>query len=478
MAPVRFRSDWGTRLVRQFSSLWSKRSGTSPRPGTTSVPHPHPPLKRLPTVTGASNYAITSTPFPKGKSGTIGSSLGRHVTASTSTSFASTTAGFGSDGFKSSPVVMLDKKAQPDLYRPISSKDIKMTLNDQHRSKERLQEGGKRSPSLMEGKSMGWWRRNVAGILTWSPDRYPRPQDEKQKERKRPKDHKKEATRADKERHTHHAGHGHARAEEQREQREYADAAWQSDAEFDPLATSRTFDSCPADDLDGAQTNTTGLSPVDSTGDIIHPPVTRHSEEALGMYKMSPSSSTGGTSFFTAARRASSWGQGDKAEYEVQSITSDVAPQDGIMETNEQYMLRGSEGMYTVDRGVFVQVSSQGEHLETLFGGMGDNHEDHSPGPSSRNRGGNVHSNVQRLTPILDSGSSNHHSSYEQSLSVRSKRSRRRSRRNTHTQDGDEDWSEDDDDEDDDASSDHALTFSPSRRAVSYDDDQIEEALI
>lgn len=316
----------------------------------------------------------------------------------------------------------------------------------------------------------------MAGILTWSPDRYPRPQHEKQKERKRPKDHKKEAIRADKERHTHHAGHGHARAEEHRE---YADAAWQSDAEFDPLATSRTFDSCPADDLDGAQTNTTGLSPVDSTGDIIHPPVTRHSEEALGMYKMSPSSSTGGTSFFTAARRASSWGQGDKAEYEVQSITSDVAPQDGIMETNEQYMLRGSEGMYTVDRGVFVQVSSQGEHLETLFGGMGDNHEDHSPGPSSsRNRGGNVHSNVQRLTPILDSGSSNHHSSYEQSLSIRSKRSRRRSRRNTHTQDGDEDCSEYDDDDDDDASSDHALTFSPSRRAVSYDDDQIEEALI
>ncbi|KAF9533942.1 kinase-like domain-containing protein [Crepidotus variabilis] len=472
MAPVRFRSDWGTRLVRQFSSLWSKRSNAA-RPGTTSVPHPHP-LKRLTTVTGVPINAITSTPFPKGKSGTLGSSTGRYMAAavaSTSTargvsSYGSSSGGFGVDGLKSSPaVVMLDKKAQPDLFRALSSKDIRKTLNDQHRSGEQREEV-KPSPSPLEGKSMGWWRRNVAGILTWSPDRYQKSEEERQKDRKRLKEqHKKDPNRSDKERHTHHAGHhaGHQRAEDT-----FVNSGWQSDGEFDPLATSRTFDSCAADDLDTAQTTTSNLSPVDSN-DMISPPFTRRSEEALRMYKPSPSSSAG-TNFFTAARRASSWGQGDKNEYEVQSITSDVAPQESILESNEQVMWRGSEGLYVVDRGFLVQVPPDGEDAQDdipMANVEGDESTGAGPGPSTAWHraavsGYTIQGDGHRLTPIMDTGSSQQPSTYEHSFSSRSRRSRRRRRHShTHTTE-EEEWSEDEDD-DDDASSDHVF-FSAGKR--------------
>lgn len=369
--------------------------------------------------------------------------------------------------------------------------------------------------SPTEPKSMGWWKRSVAGILSWSPDRYDQPliverQDSRDRREKKEEKERKRLTKKESK-----TAKGEGACNLVRELAWMSDPELVLDVEHDPMLTSRTFDSytptsaelqwsSARSDQSGDMTpclsfpqNEPGLrqSLIRNTG--MPPPTSRHSEEAFRTYLPSPASAEDAR-FFTSARRASSWGQGDKAEYEVQSITSDVALADAF-EVSQHVMWRGSEGLYVMDQGVLVAVSTsidEGDRVSSNIvpaGGIGfaGPGTGAGPGPSTaRYRASQAAASVvspgknpRRLTPILDdllSSGHNHnrdHPSYEFEDELNSPRTcdptpKPDDERDLSADESGENWSEEDVYDDDDASSDeHALTFSPSnKRVTQYDD--------
>ena len=214
---------------------------------------------------------------------------------------------------------------------------------------------------------MGWWRRNVAGILTWSPDKFDGKPESKQVERQRRKE-EKSRKRAEKK------GKVTQSAISEIVSSDFDEEDAQDDDldVFDPLATSRTFDEAheysfrPSQPNEGVRYHNPtnyqdfghhghvgGLAP-DNTEDansVPAPPSTRRSEEALRMYRPSPSSSdsisrAGGGGLLTAARRASSWGQGDEGGFEIESVRSMDVGHEMDSHMNARVMLVGAGGVH------------------------------------------------------------------------------------------------------------------------------------
>ncbi len=357
----------------------------------------------------------------------------------------------------------------------------------------------------------------MAGIVTWSPET--EKEREKERERKKRKEQKERKRLIKKESRNMMVEH-----EELARVLSWAsDPDRDFDDEFDPLQTSKTFDSYvpPSgvlqlpwgvqyeQSLDGrgwTQSHcpdqaTSTASPASNVNSVVPLPPTYRSEEVLRMYLPSPASAEDNSNFFTNARRASSWGQGDKTEYEVQSITSDVMPQDISGEISDHVMWRPSEGLYVMEQGVLVPVSTSVDDGEKDRDGMvitnggsstgsvdENNFARPGPGPSTaRHRASVIHSsfgsgaagfqgNVHRLTPILDDMSSNNASTDNgHSGQNQSHQSHSRAEEDDDDDDDDDCWSEDefdeDDDEDDASSEEHVLTFSPGRRVTQYDSD-------
>lgn len=357
--------------------------------------------------------------------------------------------------------------------------------------------------SPTEPKSMGWWKRSVAGILSWSPDRYNQPlpvEKRNSRDSRRVRKEEKERKRLTKK-------GSKLRGENASFVREFA---WMSDPELaldvehDPMLTSRTFDSStPTSDSPWSVRNdrhnmTPGLSDPQDEQVLAYlrrrnvgmpPRPSHHSEEAFRTYLPSPAAA-GDPNLFTSARRASSWDQGDKAEYEVQSITSDAALAD-TFKVSDHLMWRGSEGLYVMDQGVLVPVSTsvdEGDRVSSggSIGGWKNNHcgSRAGPGPSTaRYRSSQAaaanaaaHGNLQRLTPILDDFPSEHqHDRDPVDPAYESEDELGAAAAKPHLNDENtENWSEEEEEEEeeDDASSDdYALTFSPSgKRLAQYDD--------
>ncbi len=402
-----------------------------------------------------------------GRSGTVNGVTGRQLNAAITEHGA----------LKSSPDVLLPNGHSPWLRKS------KKASPSQHSSQA----------SPVERKSLGWWRRNVASILRWSPDRYSHCTTfEKELERQWRRE-EKEKKRENKQ--------GWTKSNMGNEGW-YRDVILASDAEaeaeYDPLQTSKTFDSyTPPMEVhkvpwsmdngqydDGDETLGKGYyakdDPVsrDSSTGAILPPTTRWSEEAFRRYLPSPASAEG-DHLFTNARRASSWGQGDKANYEIQSISSDLAPPEATLGGNErpQVMWRESERLYVMENGVLVPVSTSTDDGETVShsdtcatGALG------GPGPSTaKHRAvraetatGDSQGNVQKLTPILDGCSSCEPSEFGFGNGGPSRSTRQQQRLNRRHDMNYEKAasSEDEDDDEDDESSDHGLTFAPGRRGI------------
>ena len=470
MTAVRFRADWGTRLVRQISSFWSRHGSSTRNPirGSAHVPTPSPRHMRSRKLAH-----MTSTPFrtATGKQAAHTAKLGRSGTVSGVTGRQPSAAITEHGALKSSPDVLL-----PNGHSPWLRKSRKASPS-QHSSQA----------SPVEGKSLGWWRRHVASILRWSPDRYShRTTSEKELERQWRREDK-EKKRQNKQ--------GSTKSNTGKEEW-YRDVILASDAEaeaeYDPLQTSRTFDSYtpPMEvhkvpwsmhnaqyDDDGDDTLGKGYyakdNPVsrDSSSGAILPPTTRWSEEAFRRYLPSPASAEG-DHLFTNARRASSWGQGDKANYEIQSISSDLAPPETTLGGDErpQVMWRESEKLYVMENGVLVPVSTSADDGETMShnttympcatGALG------GPGPSTaKHRAvragtatGDSQGNVQRLTPILDDCSSCKPSDFAFGNVYRLT-----CHQDMHNEKA---ASSEDEDDEDDESEDHGLTFAPGRRGI------------
>jgi len=494
MSPLRFRAGWGTRLVRQFSSLWSKGGNTivssppSPRRKTsgalsiaTQVPHlimsvATPKASPTTVTTSTATSTLQRRRSGVGRRGTLSGAIGRRLADGVS------------DG-KAPKFLPLDGFFDDEI--PI--------LSTQHPTNEMTRPRHPHS-SPTEPKSMRWWKRSVAGILSWSPDRYdlqlavekPESRDGRVKEEKERKQLSKKGSKT-------------MRVESAKNL--VRELAWLSDPELvldvehDPMLTSRTFDSYTATSAElqlpwSARNHdadmTQGLSmPQNENHSLTHntgvpPPVSRHSEEAFRTYLPSPESAED-AKFFTTARRASSWGQGDKAEYEVQSITSDLALSDAF-EVSQHVMWRGAEGLYVMDQGVLVAVSTsvdEGDRVSSgdivPAGGINSPNNNAGPGPSTaRYRASQAaaslavqRKNLRRLTPILDDHGHNHdrdHPLYEfgddhsAAVSLEADPGE-----GDHSADESrENWSEEEDpyDDDDASSDDHALTFSPSNKRV------------
>ena len=364
----------------------------------------------------------------------------------------------------------------------------------------------------------------MAGILSWSPDRYDQqPQVEERGSRNR------RGKREVKERKTLTKKGSQVVVEENNNNHVVRELAWLSDPELaidvehDPLLTSRTFDSYTATSAElhfplSMSHNTTLPSFSNPTllmrDTSMPPPTSHHSEEAFRTYLPSPASAEDAR-FFANVRRASSWGQGDKNEYEVQSITSDVAVPDAF-EVKEHVMWRGSEGLYVMDHGVLVPVSTSFDEADhsrvssrsivhdgavspSLYNNGGSTFGSPSgagPGPSTAwyracqvasSVNGVIHGNNPRqLEPILDEISSSEKKHGHNRPSVRVDPSpdkygeavdpctltMKQGKGNHGADDEHQDsWSEGDEAyDDDDGSSDHALTFSPSnKRLAQYD---------
>ena len=265
MSPLRFRAGWGTRLVRQFSSLLSKSGNTivssppSPRRKTTGA------LSRAPQVPHLIMSVATST--PKVSSTTVTTStatstlrrrrsrLGRSDTVSDSTGRRLTT-GVESGKVLKSQSLPLGGYFDPDAP-PILSTEL--TTVDDVSVRQKLHW----SPT--EPRSIGWWKRSVAGILSWSPDRYnqPLPVEKRNSRGSRRMRKEKERNRLTKK------GCKMRVGENTNVVREFA---WMSDPELaldvehDPMLTSKTFDSSsPTSDLPWSASNdrndmTLGLS--------------------------------------------------------------------------------------------------------------------------------------------------------------------------------------------------------------------------
>lgn len=352
----------------------------------------------------------------------------------------------------------------------------------------------------------------MAGILSWSPDRFDQQlvvekresldgRGKEEKERKRLSKKGSKTVRAESAKNL------------VRELAWLSDPELVLDVEHDPMLTSRTFDSYTATSAElqlpwsarnDQNADTTpmpqnepflGHSLMHNTG--MPPPTSRHSEEAFRTYLPSPASAED-AKFFTTARRASSWGQGDKAEYEVQSITSDLALSDAF-EVSQHVMWRGAEGLYVMDQGVLVAVSTSVDEGDRVSSGdivpAGGIHSSNNnggpgtgagPGPSTaRYRATQAaaslavrRKNLRRLTPILDdhSSSGHHrdrdHPSYEfgddRGAAVNRNLETDPSEGDHSADESRENWSEEEDpyDDDDASSDDHALTFSPSNKRV------------
>jgi len=527
MSPLRFRADWGTRFVRQFSSLWSKRgpsttattttrkvataaaagaAASNCRKGGLSTRVPHL-IKAVAASSSGSTAALSPTTATStieqrrsrvGRSGTVSGATGRRLAASIVEGMA----------LKALP---LEKASEMVLH--VNGHWSSPSKGPEEAEDVRRARQSSPASSPIEGKSMGWWRRNVAGIVTWSPET------EKERKRKKRKEEKERKRLMKKE-----------SRKMTVEDEELARAlSWASDPDgglddaFDPLQTSKTFDSYGPptgvlwpprdvqyeeclDDREWPQIHqpneaTSTSSPASNDNGIGPLPPTYRSEEALRMYSPSHASAEDNSIFFTNARRASSWGQGDKTEYEVQSITSDVMPQDTSGEISDHVMWRPSEGLYVMEQGVLVPVSTSVDDGEKDRDGMNggsptgsvvdeniySNFARPGPGPSTaRHRASVVHSggfgsgsagfqgNVHMLTPILDDLSSNN-ASIDNGYSGQSHQDHQSHQSHRHAEDGLDDdddcsWSEDECDDDDDASSEeHVLTFSPGRRVTHYD---------
>jgi len=388
MSAVRFRADWGTRLVRHFS-FWLKRTRVPPEAtvlgsiasGSTVVGSGIGAK-----IDGAGGRRITGahahSPSPSRRMPAGGQTGKLHVrstgaiteTDSRAALHDSTRRNKGKTRAVQAPPSPPQQQQEPRLYK-LPSKSSKKSFNQPHPERQQRSREPDRnhthtydryvanhSSSPVEGKSIGWWRRNVAGILTWSPDKFDARSGPRDAERQRKKEEKQRARREKKGK-MKDVAVGIGSSEYEEEEGEV----------FDPLATSRTFDEA----LDEAQysyhpqqqppNQTQSYSYTafnyhredlgrDQSGpnveaefgvnSVLAPPSTRRSEEALRMYRPSPSSSdsisrAGGGGLLTAARRASSWGQGDEGGFEIQSVRSMDAAQEQEMEV----MLVGAGGV-------------------------------------------------------------------------------------------------------------------------------------
>lgn len=317
----------------------------------------------------------------------------------------------------------------------------------------------------------------------WSPDRYSNyPTSEKAPERHQ-RGGGKEKRRQNKQ---------DGRKSKSENEDWYRDVNWATDveaeAEYDPLQTSKTFDSYtpPMEDYqvpwsthsgqddDGDETPGKGYYAKgnsvsrDSSAGAIFSPKTRRSEEAF-RYLPSPASAEG--DYLTNARRASSWGQGDKANYEIQSITSDLAAPTLGANEQPQIMWHESEGLYVMENGVLIPVSTSADDGETM--GHGATDALGGAGPSTAKHCGSVRAgvgygvtqgNIQRLTPILDGCSSSEPSDcgFGNSGPLQATRQQRLNYR--CDADYEKVASSEEDEEDDD--SDHGLTFAPGRKGI------------